>query len=312
MSNITLDVTFEGEDALAAIGAADRAGWVFTTKPASLSIDFVEHTGLSLSAALQQAKSSVQYDHDLDLVLLRPRVASGRSAIHLRRDSVDMDADRLVETLSRVPFAIASVGRFHFDWGNPAVDDDAYQAPGWGDGHHRMDWAAAFKGAGHDRLVSRRWLETGPWRLLKGPNDTSVVIFHDLDAAPEVALAQAKSGHAQIGITDETGFLQVPFNYRFDLGGLYDAADRALKVVVHGRDVPPRELLEWAAMRANQRLGPDKPIDRVLFIFPEESRARTHLPGLWRYGHECWAIVDGEETRLDSDEMPAGLTLART
>ncbi len=311
MSNITLDVTLEGEDVPAVVGAADRAGWVFTTEPASLSIDFVEHTALSYADALQQAKSSVQYDHDLNLVLIRPKVSSGRSAIQLRRDSVELDAGKLVETLSLIPFTIASIGRFHFDWGNPAVDEDAYQAPGWSDGHHRMDWAVAFKGAGHDRLVSRRWLETGPWRLLKGSDDTSVVIFHDLDAAPEVALAQAKSGHAQIGITDETGFLQIPFNYRFDLGGLYDAAERVLKVVVHGRDVPPRELLEWAAIRANQRLGADQPIESVRFIFPEESRARAHLPTLWRYGHECWAIVDGEEMRLDSDEIPAGLTPAR-
>jgi hypothetical protein len=161
-----------------------------------------------------------------------------------------------------------------------------------------LGWAAAFKGAGHDRLVTRRWLETGPWKLWQGPGDVSLVQFHDLDADAEHALAEARPGHAQLGISDSGGFLQKPFVYELELEGLYEPASRLMKVVVLGRDLSDLELLEWAAARAEGKLAGGKPVDTVAFVFPDEREGRSNLDRLTRYGHQVWAIRAGDEIQL--------------
>lgn len=311
---VRLQLSFEAADLVALTRSAQQLGLTSALRQVKAQIDYADvDPGTPLEEVVQgKSQGSVSFDGWWDLVRVNKHSQTGEAVLSLVTDGHHLSEATFLETLSSVPFEIASVGRFFDEWGNVAVDEDAYRAPGWSGWHFSMGWAAAFKGEGHERLVSRRWLETGPWRLLRGPNDTSLVIFHDLESDAEAALAQAKSGHAQIGITDQTGFLQLPFAYRYDLNGLYDEHAQALKVVVHGRDLPARELLEWAAIRANQRLGGDKPIRVVRFVFPEESAARRHLGQLWRYGHECWAIIDGDEVRLDTDDMPVELTRAKS
>lgn len=129
------------------------------------------------------------------------------------------------------------------------MHDEWYRAPGFGDGHVSLGWAAAFKGAGHDRLVSRRWLDGGPWKVIEGPEDVSLVLFHDLDADAEQALKQARPAHEQMGIGDAGGFIQSGFAYERELAGLYVSDRRVMKVVVMGRELDDLELLEWAAAR---------------------------------------------------------------
>jgi hypothetical protein len=311
--NVRLQLSLEGPDLPELIDRLERDKLTSPHPVTRAQIAFQEvKPSTSLRQIVAATHGQVSFDAVWDMVRVSRHSQTQEAVLAIVTDEFEISESRILDALADAPFEIASIGRFLDEWGNVAIDDDAYRAPGWSGWHFSMGWAAAFKGEGHNRLVSRRWLETGPWRLLKGPNDTSLVIFHDLEADAETALAQAKAGHAQIGITDETGFLQSPFSYRYDLNGLYDEAAKVLKVVVHGRDVPPRELLEWAAIRANQRLGSDKPISAVRFIFPEEASARKHLPSLWRYEHECWAIIDGDEVRLDTDEMPTGLTRARS
>src|SRR5690606_11851077 len=71
-------------------------------------------------------------------------------------------------------FELFTAGTVHLiEW-----DDLAYVAPSFADMHYPHGWACAFKGPGHDRLVSRRWLEHGPWRLIRdNENDVSFVQF---------------------------------------------------------------------------------------------------------------------------------------
>ena len=71
------------------------------------------------------------------------------------------------------------------------------RAPGWG---------CMFVGErGHAQLVSRRWLEYGPWLLDRFADDVSLIQFHDLDADPATALAQALPGHRRLGDNDTGG-----------------------------------------------------------------------------------------------------------
>ncbi len=104
--------------------------------------------------------------------------------------------------------------------------------------------------------------------------------------------------------------MQHQFVYRHELKGLYEPATRTMKVVVMGREVPRREMLEWAAAKKEQKFGAETPVEAVAFIFPVEAEAHAHLPLLWRYGHQVWAIRDGVEVRLDLAYVPPDTTPA--
>jgi hypothetical protein len=208
--------------------------------------------------------------------------------------------DAVTELLATLPFEIASFATIHPSW---RAGDGAYLAPSFGDGHLPHGWACAFRGRGHDRLVSRRWLPAGPWRLHE-QGDMSFVQFHDLDLDAASALAQARPGHARMGITPEGGFIYTDYVYEHDLAGHYRPAQRMLKILVSRRDVSRTEMLDACAARFEQALGPERPIDDVAFVFIEEARARRHLRELWLRGLRCHAMIKGVETRLDGPEEP--------
>jgi len=180
-----------------------------------------------------------------------------------------------------------------------------YHTTSFGDGLASHGWACAFKGAGHDRLVSRRWLEYGPWHLIRDEDsDLSFVQFHDLDADPETALKQAKPGHQRMGISKTGGFIQSIYDPFFELKGFYLEDEGILEVVVAGREVTQHEMLEACQARYHQPLD-GKHIDNVRYVFVEgEQVARTHLHELWLRELECWAIVDWQKVRLDADYDP--------
>lgn len=110
-------------------------------------------------------------------------------------------------------------------WGEPDRDRQCL-GPRFGDGHYGHGWGCAFKGDGHRNLVSRRWLEHGPWQLVRGANDVSLVLFHDLNADPATALEQAKPSHQRMGISPEGGYIQSSFVYRHDLSGMFEPSRR--------------------------------------------------------------------------------------
>lgn len=211
------------------------------------------------------------------------------------------DAAATLDLLSSLPFTIASLRTIHPEW---AVAQPPYIAPGFSRHHFRHGWGCAFKGDGHSRLVSRRWLGQGLWRTLRTPSDTTLVQFHDLDANAATALDQAAPGHQRMGITDTGGFIQFDHIYRHELKGFYEPATRLLKVVVHGREVSQREMLDACAARFQQALGGSQPLERIAYVFLEEHVARAHLHELWLRDLECWTIIEGNEFRLDADYNP--------
>jgi hypothetical protein len=64
-------------------------------------------------------------------------------------------------------------------------------------------------------------------------------------------------------------------------------------------------MLEACFVRRARRADPDKPIERVAFVFLETAAARAHLHELWLRELECWTVEDGDKRRLDLDYKPA-------
>jgi hypothetical protein len=183
----------------------------------------------------------------------------------------------------------------------------------WGVGRSLMEhgWACIFRGAGHDRLVSRRWLDFGPWRVLRRPDDTTVIQFHDLAITdPLEAYEQAKLGHERMGNSPTGGYIGWYLDDLLDGAStrLYNPATRTLERVVPPGDVIAQsEMLCNAALRLHHRLTRPTatPVDHVAYVFIDEGDARAHLHELWLREMECWTYrPDGKKHRLDLDYHP--------
>ncbi len=210
--------------------------------------------------------------------------------------------EAVLEMLSPLPWRIATFRSINLDWFTPKID---YRPPNFCNSHYAHGWGCAFKGAGHDHLVSRRWLEYGPWRLLRDEaNDISLVQFHDLEADAVTALSQAKPGHKRMGVDDTGGFINTKFVYKTDIRGLYSSDNHQLTIVNTDRPVTQREMLDLCAARYQQTLGPEQPIDSVRYVFLFGEQGYDYLQELWLREIECWAIIKGVEVRLDADYRP--------
>jgi hypothetical protein len=183
----------------------------------------------------------------------------------------------------------------------------------WGIGRSHVDhgWGVLFRGKGHERLVSRRWLDFGPWRVLRRPNDSTFIQFHDLEIAdPVEAYEQAKSGHERMGNSPIGGYLAWHMEGLLKNAGqgLYDPDTRSLHVVIApGIEVTQAEMLRNAALRLHHRLTRPglNPIDQVAYVFIDMADARAHLHELWLRELECWAFNEqGQKVRLDLDYHP--------
>jgi hypothetical protein len=228
-----------------------------------------------------------------------------KDIVKLGIENYHIDPQLMLEMLKSIDFELGSFTTIFDEWDTGELGEE-YLPPGFADLHWPHGWACAFKGAGHNRLVSRRWLDYGPWRVLRGPNDTTLVQFHDVSDGVDArtALEQARPAHQRMGISRTGGFLQSRYKYGYDLEGLYDAKGRVLKIVVHGREVTQHEMRDACAARHYNVLGPDKPLNNVAFVFMEESVARAHLHELWLRELECRAIIGGQEVLLNTGYNP--------
>ncbi|HAA32455.1 MAG TPA: hypothetical protein DCE56_38100, partial [Cyanobacteria bacterium UBA8553] len=211
--------------------------------------------------------------------------------------------EAVLEMLSPLPWQVATFrNNISNNWLAPDID---YLANSLRDSHFNHGWGCAFKGAGHDHLVSRRWLEFGPWRLIRDEeNDISLVQFHDLEADAVTALEQGKPGHQRMGVSDIGGFINSKFEFSTNINGLYDSEKRRLRVVNIDQPISQREMLDLCATRFLQSLGAEKPIDSVGYVFLRGEQGYDYLHELWLREIECWAILKGVEVRLDTDYHP--------
>ena len=172
-------------------------------------------------------------------------------------------------------------------------------APGWG---------CMFVGdRGHAQLVSRRWLDHGPWLLHRFADDISLIQFHDLDADPATALAQALPGHCRLGDNDTGGWLRSRYTPKYETKGLYVASDQTLRIVVApGRVISEREMLDACAERLVGRYNAEKPIRVVRYAFIDPDDAQRHLHEMWLRDLEVWTFTsNGKEIRIDDTYDPS-------
>ena len=221
----------------------------------------------------------------------------------------------VLDLFRQTPFELGVVGPMDQGWPIHLDDMSRGELDYYFNGHGSHGLACAFKGAGHDRLVHRRWLEHGPWRLIRDDElDLSVVQFHELSARPPLCVDQAWEGHKLlsgaaegglrfspvviVGISAEGKVITTVPDYDFFKPTFYDKSSRTSIVMVHGhRTVPPKEMLEAAEARFRQPY-PDIHIDQVRFLFVEEANARRHMHALWLRDLQCHAFTDKGEVDM--------------
>lgn len=214
------------------------------------------------------------------------------------------EAMAVVEPMS---FGVVTFGSlFRKEWGPEGRD---YKR--WGFGRSMVDhgWACAFRGDGHGRLVSRRWLDFGPWRVIRRPNDTTFIQFHDLAITdPAEAYEQAKVGHQRMGVDPIGGYIQsIALDVIAQVNGVYRANERTLDIVVApGIEVRQQDMRVACGLRLHHRLT--KPVvdrvDRIAYVFADKADAQAHLHELWLRELECWYLDENGKHRLDADYHP--------
>jgi hypothetical protein len=213
------------------------------------------------------------------------------------------DLSSVLPQINSIDWEVISFGTMHTKW---LATGMGYSSPGFANLHYPLGWGCAFKGEGHQRVVSRRYLDYGPWHVIRDEaNDITLIQLHDLNADALTALEQAKPGHKLMGDPYEGGFIQRDYTIlNPDFSGLYDPTNRMLRFIINERPITRAELLDACATRLWQLLGEDKPIERIGYVFIQESEARQNLHELWLREIECWTYLDGVETRIDEDYSP--------
>jgi len=300
IQNIKFNLT--GKGIIDSISGLFETGLLEMVPPSLIQIDFKKQKVKSdwLTAQIAVAKKEAILEWDDQSLRFYPGDPD-RIWVSIDRP---VGEGRLVSALENIPFALASFRTLYpVEWNN--IDPD-YTAPGFGNGHYPHGWACAIKGdEGHEQFVSRRWIERGPWKTIRGRNDLSFIFFHALDVDAAAALRQARPGHLHMGNSDEGGFMQPRYIFEHEIKGSYDPGSGTLKVTVFGQRLQPKQLLDYSAARRLQVLGKDEPLKRIAFIFIEKKEAVQYLETLWLRDMECYAIIDGAETRLDEGYQPS-------
>lgn len=299
-----LTATISGPEAIKALYLLHELEPYKRSLPAAVRIEY-EDTAVSSDwhkSLLQARLHAGAYwgDHEQQVVYL-PK----SDLVVLSLPNGFSTVEQALAILEPLPFELCALGAAFFDeW-------IAANYRRWGFGRSMIDhgWGCLFRGAGHDRLVSRRWLDFGPWRVIRRPNDTTFIQFHDLGITdPAEAYEQAKVGHERMGNSSSGGYIAwyIDGLLKGSGQGIYTPEDRLLEVVVGpGNEVKQGEMLCNAALRLHHRTARSTtPVERVAYVFVDEADARAHLHELWLRELECWLVDDKGKRRLDLDYHP--------
>lgn len=176
--------------------------------------------------------------------------------------------------------------------------------PSFGQGHYALGSFCAFTGrAGHARVVSTRWLDHGPFRVIPD-GDTTWVQFHDLEADEDTAWSQAHPGHLWMADKNHGGFVERSDTWFVFEPSSFDRATGTSIVLVHGsEELTGLHMLEAACAKVLQPFD-GITVQQVAFVFFDEANARKHLHALWLRGLECRWMSPRGEVRLDTDYDP--------
>ena len=216
------------------------------------------------------------------------------------------DAQSVIEMLASLPWTVISISDIH--------DDDnwyEHRSSLLGGSHFPIGWACAFKGSGHARLVSRRWLNYHPWYLIRDEkNDVSFVQFHEIDADPITILEQAIPGHRAMGqgFIDKTHpFSNHPQKLYFDreFRGIYfDDTGEFHVVIPAGVPVTLDQMYDYCAAKYYQ-IFEQGTVKKLVFVFIEGKEAEPYLHDLWLRDIECLGIdPTGERYKVDENYHP--------
>ena len=216
------------------------------------------------------------------------------------------DAQSVIEMLAPLPWTVASFTAIYNDgvW-------EEYPYWGFGNDHYLPGWACAFKGSGHNCLVSRRWLEHHPWYLIRDEqHDISFIQLHDVNADPITALEQAIPGNEAISL----GFINKthPFSnhpqklyFNREFRGIYfDDTGEFHVVIPAGVPATIDQMYDYCAAKYYQ-IFEQGTVKKLVFVFIEGKEAEPYLHDLWLRDIECLGIdPKGERYKVDENYHP--------
>lgn len=288
--------------------------------PDEFSMDYrkIKWTDKSLEECFYKSESDLHYTWNIkidkdsydNLVIYSPDETDPSVKFAIYNNIELYTPKKILSIIEEASFTHGSAACLFKSWGVPDPEDpeDDYSGPSFGVGNYKLGWACFFKGEeGHKRLVSRRWLDYGPWRVIRGKNDTTLVQFHDQNVDMKTAFEQAYPGHQRMGISETGGYLKGKdwFQYFYKPEGTYDIENRKFEIMIGEREIEQGEMLEVCAIRLWQPFGEKKIVDSVAYVFIYPEMAQRYLHELWLREIECWTFKEnGERIRLDLDYQP--------
>ena len=217
--------------------------------------------------------------------------------------------ERVAEALARVTaldFRVMTLETVFPEW----LTDGLHERWGFAGKHIPLGWGCLLRGTGHERLMSRRWLDYGPWRVVHLPDDTTFVQFHDLAVTDSAqAYEQAREGHRRMSVGDTGGYIASIDSDEFaELTGTFYYEDtRLLEILIAPKiEVPQRNMRIACALRLldRQQNRQDGRVERVAYVFINRADAEAHLHELWLRELECWYVDETGKHRLDDSYRP--------
>ncbi|HJL00343.1 MAG TPA: hypothetical protein RMH85_05010 [Polyangiaceae bacterium LLY-WYZ-15_(1-7)] len=230
--------------------------------------------------------------------------------VRMIRKGIDFERDELIDLLEDLPFELGAISHFDLDRESPWRDAPICDFPG----HTTIGWAVVLKGAGHEHLVSRRWLDNGPWRCIRRKDDLSFLQLCDISAPHAVQVAQADEARRMLGAMAS---VPCPFPVwlplferpkpgrkprRWTLPERYDAERQTWCGPVE--DLSWKHLGRMCVWRAKHRDDPEVPVRTFAVEFTDRVRAQQYLHRLWMCEFEVWVVDGDKRERIDEGYEP--------
>ncbi|MFN7897274.1 MAG: hypothetical protein ACK5Q6_14200 [Cyanobacteriota bacterium] len=288
-----LQLNISGGEPRRLVECALTAGFLPATPPTRVLVDGAKVKDARLLDELVAVNDQLSVTWGEDAILEYSRA---RDHMMLHRSRYEVSAEALVELLRDMPFEACTTSTLD---------------PTWWQGHDSIHgWAFALKGTGH-RLVSRRVVDRGPWRLHRD-GDLTVFQFHDLGVDEATALAQAAPGHALLApmwlgghyAGQSWAFKSNAYDYKPQF---YERETQTSVLLFHEGEAPRRTIGIAAGSRIHQLFA--EQVSQVRFVYMDEESARKQLEILWLYAIESSVMTYNGETRIDTDYVPSEVVL---